>query len=58
MTALLLFSAILMEFAARLSEGINQDMPHSGEELSLIRLPVLKILVYGIQPHDEVPTSC
>lgn len=35
--SLLLFSAILMEFAARLSEGINQDMPHSGEELSLIR---------------------
>ncbi|XP_050946674.1 uncharacterized protein LOC103496722 isoform X4 [Cucumis melo] len=34
---LLLFSAILMEFAARLSEGINQDMPHPGEELSLIR---------------------
>lgn len=46
MAVLLLFSAILMEFAARLSEGINQDMPHPGEELSLIRLPFTKIFVY------------
>ncbi|XP_022146848.1 uncharacterized protein LOC111015948 isoform X3 [Momordica charantia] len=34
---LLLFAALLMEFAARLSEGINPDMPRLGEELSLIR---------------------
>lgn len=48
MTDLLLFAALLMEFAARLSEGINPDMPRLGEELSLIRLPVLKIHVNGI----------
>lgn len=41
-TDLLLFAALLMEFAAQASKGITNDISQSSEELSPLRLAKLQ----------------
>lgn len=52
---LLLFAALLMEFAARSAKGINLDMPHLPEELSPIRSADIYYNLFELRDILSVP---